>query len=51
MPLLIELWYFKVCGDDVQKNVDVLPKMLEITTHVITRTHTVYEVHELHALP
>ncbi|XP_003426637.1 ceramide-1-phosphate transfer protein [Nasonia vitripennis] len=46
-----EMLFKKVCGDNVQKNVDALPKMLEITSHVITRTHTVYEVHELHALP
>ncbi|XP_012270183.1 ceramide-1-phosphate transfer protein isoform X2 [Orussus abietinus] len=40
----------KVCGEHVQRNVDILPKMLEVTAVVFTRTHSLYEVHQLHAL-
>ncbi|XP_031832716.1 ceramide-1-phosphate transfer protein [Nomia melanderi] len=46
-----ELLFKKVCGSEVQRNVDVLPKMLEVTADVFNRTHTIYEVHQLHALP
>ncbi|OAD55338.1 Glycolipid transfer protein domain-containing protein 1 [Eufriesea mexicana] len=41
----------KVCGTDVQRNVDILPKMLEVTADVFNRTHNLYELHELHSLP
>ncbi|XP_076242017.1 ceramide-1-phosphate transfer protein [Calliopsis andreniformis] len=41
----------KVCGAHVQKNVDVLPKMLEVTADVFNRTHNLYETHQLHSLP
>ncbi|XP_058797171.1 ceramide-1-phosphate transfer protein [Phymastichus coffea] len=40
----------KVCGENVQRNIDILPKMLDVTSDVISRTHTVYEIHELHSL-
>ncbi|XP_050591874.1 ceramide-1-phosphate transfer protein [Bombus affinis] len=46
-----ELLFRKVCGTDVQRNVDVLPKMLEVTTDVFNRTHNLYDVHQLHSLP
>ncbi|XP_053996172.1 ceramide-1-phosphate transfer protein [Hylaeus anthracinus] len=46
-----ELLFKKVCGADVQRNVDVLPKMLEVTADVFNRTHNLYEIHELHTLP
>ncbi|KAJ8686621.1 hypothetical protein QAD02_022415 [Eretmocerus hayati] len=46
-----ELLLKKVCGNHVQKNVDVLPKVLEVTADVISRTQTVYEIHQLHTLP
>ncbi|XP_033231005.1 ceramide-1-phosphate transfer protein isoform X2 [Belonocnema kinseyi] len=41
----------KVCGNQVERNLEVLPKMLEVTTIVFKRTHSLYEIHELHALP
>nr|XP_003702820.1 PREDICTED: ceramide-1-phosphate transfer protein [Megachile rotundata] len=46
-----ELLFKKVCGANVQRNVDVLPKMLEVTADVFNRTHNLYEVHQLHSLP
>ncbi|XP_003400592.1 ceramide-1-phosphate transfer protein [Bombus terrestris] len=46
-----ELLFRKVCGSDVQRNVDVLPKMLEVTTDVFNRTHNLYDIHQLHSLP
>ena len=46
-----ELLLKKVCGAHVQRNVDVLPKMLEVTADVFNRTHNLYEIHQLHALP
>ncbi|KOC68552.1 Glycolipid transfer protein domain-containing protein 1 [Habropoda laboriosa] len=46
-----ELLFKKVCGANVQRNVDVLPKMLEVTADVFNRTHNLYEIHELHNLP
>lgn len=46
-----EVLFKKVCGTDVQRNVDVLPKMLEITGDVFNRTHNLYELHQLHSLP
>lgn len=46
-----ELLFKKVCGSDVQRNVDVLPKMLEVTADVFNRTHNLYEIHQLHSLP
>lgn len=42
---------FQVCGDSVQRNIDVLPKMLEVTADVFDRTDKFYETHELHSLP
>ena len=41
----------KVCGDNVQRNIDVLPKMLEVTANVFDRTHELYVIHDLHTLP
>ncbi|KAF3419997.1 hypothetical protein E2986_04772 [Frieseomelitta varia] len=46
-----ELLFKKVCGTDVQRNVDVLPKMLEVTADVFNRTHNLYNFHQLHSLP
>lgn len=46
-----ELLFKKVCGANVQRNIDILPKMLEVTADVFNRTHTLYEFHQLHALP
>lgn len=46
-----ELLFKKVCGANVQRNVDILPKMLEVTADVFNRTHTLYELHQLHTLP
>lgn len=46
-----ELLFKKVCGAYVQRNVEVLPKMLEVTADVFNRTHNLYEVHQLHSLP
>lgn len=46
-----ELLLKKVCGVHVQRNVDVLPKMLEVTADIFARTHNLYEVHQLHTLP
>lgn len=46
-----ELLFKKVCGANVQRNIDVLPKMLEITADVFDRTHNLYEKHQLHSLP
>lgn len=41
----------KVCGENVQRNLDILPKMLEITADVYNRTDSIYECYQLHALP
>lgn len=46
-----ELLLKKVCGANVQRNIDILPKMLEVTAEVFNRTHNLYEVHQLHNLP
>ncbi|XP_012263217.2 ceramide-1-phosphate transfer protein [Athalia rosae] len=46
-----DLLFKKVCGDNVQRNIDVLPKMLEVTADVFNRTHKLYDVNKLHALP
>ncbi|XP_015191808.1 PREDICTED: ceramide-1-phosphate transfer protein [Polistes dominula] len=46
-----EILFKKVCGANVQRNVDILPKMLEVTADVFNRTHTLYELHQLHTLP
>ncbi|XP_035735607.1 ceramide-1-phosphate transfer protein-like [Vespa mandarinia] len=46
-----ELLFKKVCGVNVQRNVDILPKMLEVTVDVLNRTHTLFELHQLHTLP
>ncbi|XP_034191638.1 ceramide-1-phosphate transfer protein [Osmia lignaria lignaria] len=46
-----ELLFKKVCGANVQRNVDVLPKMLEVTADVFNRTHYLYEIYEVHSLP
>ncbi|XP_011297443.1 ceramide-1-phosphate transfer protein [Fopius arisanus] len=46
-----EMLLKKVCGDNVQRNVDVLPKMLEVTADIFNRTHSLYDLHELHELP
>jgi len=41
----------QVCGDNAQRNIDILPKMLEITADVFDRTDNVYESYRLHTLP
>ncbi|XP_070168598.1 ceramide-1-phosphate transfer protein [Polyergus mexicanus] len=41
----------KVCGENIQRNIDVLPKMLEVTADVFNRTDIIYETYQLHALP
>lgn len=46
-----ETLFKKVCGEDVQRNIDVLPKMLEVTADVFDRTNTVYDTYQLHTLP
>ncbi|XP_008550781.1 ceramide-1-phosphate transfer protein [Microplitis demolitor] len=45
-----EVLFKKVCGEHVQRNVDVLPKMLEVTADVFNRTHNLYEFNDLHNL-
>ncbi|XP_043666132.1 ceramide-1-phosphate transfer protein [Vespula pensylvanica] len=46
-----ELLFQKVCGPDVQRNVDILPKMLEVTVEVLNRTYNLYDLYQLHNLP
>ncbi|EFN78483.1 ceramide-1-phosphate transfer protein [Harpegnathos saltator] len=46
-----EMLLKKVCGENVQRNVDILPKMLEVTADVFDRTHTVFDNYRLHTLP
>ncbi|KAG5306431.1 CPTP protein, partial [Acromyrmex insinuator] len=46
-----EILFKKVCGENVQRNIDVLPKMLEVTADVFNRTDSIYETYQLHALP
>ncbi|XP_012060595.1 PREDICTED: ceramide-1-phosphate transfer protein [Atta cephalotes] len=46
-----EILFKKVCGENVQRNIDVLPKMLEVTADVFNRTDSIYEIYQLHALP
>ncbi|KYM99540.1 PREDICTED: ceramide-1-phosphate transfer protein [Cyphomyrmex costatus] len=46
-----EVLFKKVCGENVQRNIDVLPKMLEVTADVFNRTDIIYETYQLHALP
>lgn len=46
-----EALFRKVSGDHVQHNVDMLPKMLEVTADVFNRMRTIYELHRLHELP
>ncbi|XP_014477509.1 PREDICTED: ceramide-1-phosphate transfer protein [Dinoponera quadriceps] len=46
-----EMLFKKVCGENVQRNIDVLPKMLEVTADVFDRTHTIYDIYKLHTLP
>lgn len=41
----------QVCGENVQRNIDILPKMLEVTADVFNRTDSIYETYQLHALP
>lgn len=41
----------QVCGENVQRNIDVLPKMLEVTADVFNRTDSIYETYQMHALP
>lgn len=41
----------QVCGENVQRNIDILPKMLEVTADVYNRTDSIYETYQLHALP
>ncbi|KAG5325818.1 CPTP protein, partial [Pseudoatta argentina] len=45
-----EILFKKVCGENVQRNIDVLPKMLEVTADVFNRTDSIYETYQLHAL-
>ncbi|XP_011161159.1 ceramide-1-phosphate transfer protein [Solenopsis invicta] len=46
-----EALFKKVCGENVQRNIDVLPKMLEVTADVFNRTDSIYETYQLHTLP
>ncbi|CAG5092102.1 Similar to cptp: Ceramide-1-phosphate transfer protein (Danio rerio) [Cotesia congregata] len=46
-----EVLFKKVCGENVQRNIDILPKMLEVTADIFNRTHNLYELHNLHTLP
>ncbi|KAL0123076.1 hypothetical protein PUN28_007602 [Cardiocondyla obscurior] len=46
-----EALFKKVCGSNVQRNIDVLPKMLEVTTDVINRTANIYQIYDLRNLP
>ncbi|XP_033335795.2 ceramide-1-phosphate transfer protein [Megalopta genalis] len=46
-----DVLFKKVCGAEVQRNVDVLPKMLEVTEEVFNRTNNIYDIHQLHDLP
>ncbi|KYQ55725.1 Glycolipid transfer protein domain-containing protein 1 [Trachymyrmex zeteki] len=46
-----EVLFKKVCGENVQRNIDVLPKMLEVTADVFNRTNSIYETYQLHTLP
>jgi len=46
-----EALFKKVCGENVQRNIDVLPKMLEVTADVFNRTDSIYETYQLYALP
>ncbi|XP_043279569.1 ceramide-1-phosphate transfer protein [Venturia canescens] len=46
-----QVLFKKVCGENVQRNIDVLPKMLEVTADVFDRTHSLFELHQLHCLP
>ncbi|XP_015597755.1 ceramide-1-phosphate transfer protein isoform X2 [Cephus cinctus] len=46
-----EILLKKVCGDNVQRNVDVMPKMLQVTADVFLRTDNLYETYQLHTLP
>jgi len=46
-----EALFKKVCGENVQRNIDVLPKMLEVTADVFNRTDSIYKTYEMHALP
>ncbi|KAF2886212.1 hypothetical protein ILUMI_19962 [Ignelater luminosus] len=44
----------KICGDnseDIQHALDMLPKMLEITSSVFDRIDNLYTVNDLHSLP
>ncbi|GLV38257.1 uncharacterized protein CBL_12905 [Carabus blaptoides fortunei] len=44
----------RVCGNtdqEVQRAIDILPKMLEVTTYVYDRIEALYTVHDLHGLP
>lgn len=41
----------QVCGENVQRNIDILPKMLEVTADVFNRTDSIYKTYQLHALP
>ncbi|KAF7418000.1 hypothetical protein HZH68_000653 [Vespula germanica] len=46
-----ELLFQKICGADVQRNVDILPKMLEVTVEVLNRTYNLFDLYQLHNLP
>ncbi|EZA61524.1 hypothetical protein DMN91_003554 [Ooceraea biroi] len=46
-----EALFKKVCGENIQRNIDVLPKMLEVTADVFDRTDNIYETYQMHALP
>lgn len=51
---LIHHGCFQICGDnpeDIQNALDMLPKMLEITSNVFDRIDNLYTVHDLHSLP
>ncbi|XP_024877610.1 ceramide-1-phosphate transfer protein [Temnothorax curvispinosus] len=46
-----EALFKKVCGENVQRNIDILPKMLEVTADVFNRTDSIYKTYQLHTLP
>lgn len=51
MISLFVIYGVQVCGENVQRNIDILPKMLEVTADVYNRTDSIYETYQLQALP
>ncbi|XP_029168976.1 ceramide-1-phosphate transfer protein [Nylanderia fulva] len=46
-----EALFKKVCGENVQRNLDVLQKMLDVTAVVFYRIDSIYKTYEMHFLP